>query len=163
MCSQIIAVMYLDKLNHFIKEKLQIKHYILYMDDGVLFHENKEYLKECITLIRDFLKPLNLELNESKTRVDSIKNSLDFLGFKFYILNNKVIMKVRNNTKKRFKKKIRKANQLYENNIIDYKEYKMILDSYLGHLSYGNCNNLMFKNISIRKEHVSLGENIYLD
>ena len=163
MCSQIIAVMYLDKMNHYIKEKLKISKYIIYMDDGFLFSHDKNYLKYCREAIIYFLKEYKLNVNIKKTRIDSIKNGVDFLGFKFYIINNKVIMKVRNNTKKRFKKKIRKANQLYENNIIDYKEYKMILDSYLGHLSYGNCNNLMFKNISIRKEHVSLGENIYLD
>ena len=163
MCSQIIAVMYLDKMNHYIKEKLKISKYIIYMDDGFLFSHDKNYLKYCREAIIYFLKEYKLNVNIKKTRIDRIKNGVDFLGFKFYIINNKVIMKVRNNTKKRFKKKIRKANQLYENNIIDYKEYKMILDSYLGHLSYGNCNNLMFKNISIRKEHVSLGENIYLD
>ena len=163
MCSQIIAVMYLDKMNHYIKEKLKISKYIIYMDDGFLFSHDKNYLKYCREAIIYFLKEYKLNVNIKKIRIDSIKNGVDFLGFKFYIINNKVIMKVRNNTKKRFKKKIRKANQLYENNIIDYKEYKMILDSYLGHLSYGNCNNLMFKNISIRKEHVSLGENIYLD
>ena len=56
-----------------------------------------------------------------------------------------------------------KVNCLYDDNIIDYKEYKMILDSYLGHLSYGNCNNLMFRNISCGKECVPLGENISLD
>ena len=163
MCSQIIAVMYLDKMNHYIKEKLKISKYIIYMDDGILFSHDKNYLKYCCEAIIEFLKEYKLNVNIKKTRIDSIKNGVDFLGFKFYIVNNRVIMKVRNNTKKKFKKKIRKANKLYENNIIDYKEYKMILDSYLGHLSYGNCNNLMFRNISSGKECVSLGENISLD
>ena len=58
---------------------------------------------------------------------------------------------------------MKKVNYLYDDNIINYKEYKMILDSYAGHLSYGNCNNLMFRNISSGKECVSLVENISLD
>src|SRR5699024_5897015 len=36
MTSQIMAVYYLNDLDHFIKEKLHIKAYIRYMDDGVL-------------------------------------------------------------------------------------------------------------------------------
>ena len=159
MCSQIIAVMYLDKLNHFIKEKLHIKYYVLYMDDRVLIHEDKDYLKYCRNEIIKFLKDFKLNINMKKTRVDSIKNGLDFLGFKFYIINNKVVLKVRNNTKKKFKKKMKKVNYLYDDNIIDYKEYKMILDSYAGHLSYGTCNKLIRDN-SIVKSIESLGEEI---
>ena len=68
MCFQIIAVMYLDKLNHFIKEKLHIKHYVLYMDDGVLIHQDKEYLKYCMEEISKYLKCLKLSLNIKKTR-----------------------------------------------------------------------------------------------
>ena len=158
MCSQIIAVMYLDKLNHFIKEKLHIKYYVLYMDDGVLIHEDKDYLKYCRNEIIKFLKDFKLNINMKKTRVDSIKNGLDFLGFKFYIINNKVVLKVRNNTKKKFKKKMKKVNYLYDN-IINYKEYKMILDSYAGHLSYGTCNKLISDNIFVKCVG-SLGEEI---
>ena len=158
MCSKIIAVMYLDKLNHFIKEKLHIKYYVLYMDDGVLIHEDKDYLKYCRNEIIKFLKDFKLNINMKKTRVDSIKNGLDFLGFKFYIINNKVVLKVRNNTKKKFKKKMKKVNYLYDN-IINYKEYKMILDCYAGHLSYGTCNKLISDNIFVKCVG-SLGEEI---
>jgi len=163
MCSQIIAVMYLDKLNHFIKEKLHINNYVLYMDDGILFHENKEYLKECINYIREFLKTLNLDLNERKTRVDSIKNGLDFLGFKFYIKNNKIILKIRNDTKKRFKKKMKKINCLYENGQIDFTERKSVIDSYIGHLEYGNCNKLIRDNIILDNSNIELGQEIVIN
>lgn len=156
MCSQIIAVMYLDKLNHFIKERLHIKYYVLYMDDGVLIHEDKEYLKYCKSEIELFLMNYKLNLNIKKTRVDSIKNGLDFLGFKFYIINNKIVLKVRNDTKKKFKKKMKKLNLLYKNNIIDYKERKSVIDSYLGHLSYGSCNDLIYD--SIVYDDIELGE-----
>ena len=161
MCSQIIAVMYLDKLNHFIKEKLHIKYYVLYMDDGVLIHEDKEYLKYCKNEIELFLKNYKLNLNMKKTRVDSIKNGLDFLGFKFYISNNKIVLKVRNDTKKKFKKKMKKINLLYEKKIIDYKERKSVIDSYLGHLSYGSCDDLIYE--SIIYDDVELGEFVEIE
>ena len=156
MCFQIIAVMYLDKLNHFIKEKLHIKHYVLYMDDGVLIHQDKEYLKYCMEEISKYLKCLKLSLNIKKTRVDSIKNGLDFLGFRFYIINDKIILKIRNETKRKFKKNMNIVNRLYECDLISYKERKCILDSYIGHLSYGDCSKLIYDyNIS---NNIELGK-----
>lgn len=153
MCSQIIAIIYLDKLNHFIKEKLHVKKYVLYMDDGVLIHQDKNYLNYCKKEIEIFLLSLKLKTNSKKTRVDSIKNGLDFLGFKFYIKNNKLILKVRNITKKRFKYKMKILKQLYLQEKIDYKKIKSIEGSYIGHLRYGDCNNLL--KLNIYKENIN--------
>ena len=47
MTSQILAIFYLNDMDHFIKEELKIKYYIRYQDDFLLFHESKEYLKYC--------------------------------------------------------------------------------------------------------------------
>lgn len=54
---------------------------------------------------------------------------------------------------------MKKVNYLYDDNIIDYKEYKIILDSYAGHLSYGTCNKLISDNIFVKCVG-SLGEEI---
>ncbi len=102
MTSQFLAIYYLNELDHFIKEKLNIKYYIRYMDDGILIHHDKKYLKYCLKEIEKIITKYKLELN-NKTRINHIKNGLDFLGFRFYCLNNKIVLKVRNNTKKRFK------------------------------------------------------------
>ena len=101
------------------------------MNDVLLIHEDKEYLKYCLIEIDKILKKYKLEFNIKKTRIDNIKNGIDFLGFRFYIINNKVIMKLRNNTKKRFKKKIKNSDNC--------------LASYIGHLKWGSCNNLLYK------------------
>jgi len=47
LTSQILAIFYLNELDHFILEKLKAK-YIRYMDDGVLLSNNKDYLKCCL-------------------------------------------------------------------------------------------------------------------
>lgn len=142
--SQAFGLIYLYELNHFIKEKLHIKYLINYMDDFVIIHHDKEYLKHCLDIIKNKLKKeYKLKLNMKKTKIDSIKGGIDFLGFNFYI-NNKIIMKLRNNTKKKFKKKIKKLKLLKENDLINEKEYNMFLASYRGHLSYGCCKSLIF-------------------
>ena len=146
MSSQIIAIMYLNELDHYIKKNLKIKYYIRYMDDGILLHENKEYLEYCLKEIEKILNKYKLKLN-NKTKIINIKNGFEFLGFKFFIKNNKVIMKVKTQTKKRFKRKIKKLNKLVDNKKIAREVLKQVQDSYIGHLKHGNTNNLIYKTI----------------
>lgn len=42
--SQIMELLVLNDLDHYIKERLKIKYYIRYMDDFILIHPDKEYL-----------------------------------------------------------------------------------------------------------------------
>lgn len=46
--SQVSALMYPNKLDHYIKEELRIQAYGRYMDDGYLVHESKEHLQHCL-------------------------------------------------------------------------------------------------------------------
>ena len=93
---------------------------------------------------------LKLELNEKKTRINSIKNEIDFLGYHFIIKNNKVIMKLRNRTKKNFKKKANNLQKLFVNHYISKKEFQKIISSYKGLLKYGSCKNLYCKYTNIK-------------
>lgn len=145
MTSQIIATFYLNELDHYIKNKLGIKYYVRYMDDGVLIHQDKNYLKYCLKMIGEFLKEYKLELNK-KTKIYSSKEEIEFLGFRF-IIKNKIILKVKNQTKKRFKYKLKKLSTLYKNGEITRSEVINVRNSYISHLKHGSCNNLMDKNI----------------
>ena len=146
MSSQIFAILYLNEMDHFIKEKLHIKYYVRYMDDGVLIHHDKYYLRYCKNEINKILKKYKLEFNENKTKINEISNGLDFLGFKFYLKEKKVVMKVRNSTKRRFKKRTKDLNKLKKLKFINEKDYEQAMASYRGHLRWGNCGNLFYEN-----------------
>lgn len=79
MTSQILAIFYLNDLDHYIKEELNIKYYVRYQDDFLIFHESKQYLKECFQKIKEFLKKEKLELNP-KSRIYKSTNNFIFLG-----------------------------------------------------------------------------------
>lgn len=79
MTSQILAVFYLNDLDHFIKEKLKVKYYVRYQDDFLLFHESKEYLQYCYNEIKKFLENEKLMLNK-KTRIFKNTDNYIFLG-----------------------------------------------------------------------------------
>ena len=141
LTSQILAVFYLNELDHYVWEKLNVK-YIRYMDDGILLSTDKEYLKECLKVIKQFMDKYNLKLN-NKTHISNVnKNGLDFLGFRFYVINNKVVMKLRTTVKRRLKRKMRRIRH----NKFSEKKTESILASYRGHLKWGNCYNLSKRN-----------------
>ena len=124
--SQILAVYYLNGLDHFIKEKLRIKCYIRYMDDFILFHHDKEYLKFCLKKIEEYLKGLKLSLNK-KTQIYDMKKGFNFLGYKFFLKEKKLIIIINNQTKKRIKKKLKR---LKKNN---FSKYTLVRASYKGY------------------------------
>lgn len=64
--TQLIQLAVLDELDHIIKEKLHIKHYIRYMDDFILIHEDREYLQYCLGVIKEHLAGLRLQLSAKR-------------------------------------------------------------------------------------------------
>ena len=83
MTSQVLAIFYLNDMDHFIKEELKIKGYIRYQDDFLLFSESKEYLEFCLEKIKEFLAKEKLVLN-NKTRIYTSNQNICFLGRNLY-------------------------------------------------------------------------------
>ena len=142
LSSQTLAILYLNEMDYYIKEKLKVKFYLRYQDDGVLISEDKNFLKECLKKIEKIIKKYKLEFN-NKTRMYKLTSGFEFLGFRFIKIKNKLVIKVKNQTKRKFKRKIKKLYKLYKMNKINFDRIKMIELSYKGHLKYGNTNKLI--------------------
>ena len=120
MTSQVLAIFYLNDMDHYIKEKLKIKYYVRYQDDFLLFHPSKEYLKECLEKIRIFLEKEKLQLNK-KSRLYKNTNHFIFLGR----TQNGKYAKYRN-----LKRKLKYKKYLYETGIISLHSYISTLICY---------------------------------
>ncbi len=129
MTSQILAIFYLNDLDHFIKETLKIKYYVRYQDDFLLFHHSKDYLKHCLCEITTFLEKEKLELN-IKTRIYKNTNNFLFLGRN----KNSQYARYRN-----VKRKLKSKYKLYKNNHISLGSFISSLRCYQ---SLSNRNNL---------------------
>ena len=93
--SQWFSNFYLEKLDHYIKEVLKIRHYIRYVDDMVLMDTNKRKLHKARVQIASYLEDngykVTIKDNWQLWRIHS--RPLDFLGFKFY--KDKTILRKR--------------------------------------------------------------------
>lgn len=120
MTSQVLAIFYLNDLDHYIKEELKIKYYVRYQDDFLLFHPSKEYLKECLEKIKIFLEKEKLQLNK-KSRLYKNTNHFIFLGR----TQNGKYAKYRN-----LKRKLKYKKYLYETGSITLPSYLSTLICY---------------------------------
>lgn len=133
------ALFYLDGLDRLIKEKLHIKYYTRYMDDGVLIHHDREYLKECLSRIRNYAEDKRKLILNQKTQIIPISQGIDYLGFHFYMTDTgKVIRKLRTSNKKRMKRKIKRYRHAYRTGVMEMEDITRSMASYLGHLSHGD-------------------------
>ena len=144
--SQWFALYYLDVVDRFIKEHLQIKYYVRYMDDFVLLHHDKEYLKYVLSEIRKCCcEKLLLELNQ-KTQIFPIKNGVDYLGWHFYLSQTgKVILKLKSSNKRRLKRKMKLMQRNFTYRLIDLDAVKRSFVSINGHLMHGHTHKFRTK------------------
>lgn len=127
--SQYFANIYLNTLDHYIKEELKVKYYVRYMDDFVLILNSKDECKQILEKITKFVEEkLKLKLN-TKTRYFKGKQGINFCGYKVFPTH--ILLKKSN--KKKMYKKIKIWNELYEKKQLDLKETFTKLASWEGH------------------------------
>jgi retron-type reverse transcriptase len=81
LTSQFFANVYLNELDQFVKHTLKVHHYVRYVDDFVLLHNDRTVLEAWRTAIIDFLRDrLGLTLRDIG-RLAPISNGIDFLGY----------------------------------------------------------------------------------
>lgn len=101
LTSQYFANHYLSELDHIIKEKLRIKAYIRYMDDMVLWHNDKEELKSVLKSVQSFLESrLCCMLKPSVLKCS--KQGVPFLGYRIFPYHVRLLQK----SKQRFIRKL---------------------------------------------------------
>ena len=89
LSNQLLAIFFLNDIDHYIKEILGCKYYIRYMDDLIILDTDKEKLKSVFQLVSKRVEELELKVN-IKSGIYSLKNGINFLGYSFKINNNKI-------------------------------------------------------------------------
>jgi RNA-directed DNA polymerase len=84
LTSQFWANVYLNPLDHFIKRDLKCPAYVRYVDDFLLFSDNKEYLHRWREEVLGFCASLRLTLHEDEAQVFPSETGIPFLGWRVY-------------------------------------------------------------------------------
>ena len=154
MTSQFLSIFYLSGLDHYIIHDLHLKYMVHYMDDIVIIHHDKEYLKKCLIKIEEIINNVyKLEVNKKKTRIVSIHEGFSFLGYRFMVRNNKTIVKIKRDTIKKVKRRVKEVNYLYDKGFINFEKCFSSINTYLYSFKYASnlkvvkiVNKIYFKN-----------------
>jgi retron-type reverse transcriptase len=152
LTSQIFANFYMNTFDHFMKKELGIPYYGRYVDDFIIVHPDKEYLKSLLPTIADFLKnKLQLTLHPKKIYLQHYTKGVTFLGT--VIKPNRIY--IANRTKGNFYMAIQKQNEIVKQHKPDKEAQAIFLcsmNSYLGIMKHYKTYNLrkkmLFKNLS---------------
>jgi len=142
---QIAGISILDKFDHFVKENLHAKYYIRYMDDFLIISHDKEYLASCKEQMEEFLTCiLQFEMNPKKTRIYSLHDGIDFLGFHYSLTGTgKVIKIVRSENVKRERRKLRRLVAKSKRGGLPREKVDESYAAWRNHASKGNSYNLL--------------------
>jgi len=152
LTSQLFANVYLDPLDHFLKETCRIKYYARYMDDFVILHYDKKFLHELLEKIKTFLnEQLAINLNP-KTQIFSGKHAIDFCGYRILPTH----IKPRKRTVKRAKRRMRKMVKIYRINPKILEHAKASLMSFIGYLKH--CSGRKTMNSILKVATFKLGK-----
>jgi hypothetical protein len=113
--SQISAIFYPNRLDHYIKEVLRVKYYGRYMDDLYLIHESKEYLQRGLAAIEKICDTMGIIINKKKTRIVKLKDGIKFLkGIYSLAEKGKIICRANSDSRKRMRRKLNKFKKLLD-------------------------------------------------
>lgn len=143
--SQVFAVQYLNRIDHYIKDQRGMKYYGRYMDDSYIIHPSKEYLQELLSTLKAMYWDMGLELNQ-KTQISPLKNGLKFLGMHFILTGTgKVIRRLKPENVRYQKVHIREDADQVANGTMTEEMYWKKREAWDNHASHADAKKLRKK------------------
>jgi len=141
LTSQFFANVYLNHLDHFVKERLGIRKYVRYVDDFALFGDDKEFLQIVRKKIEAFPGTLRLRIHKVKSQLFETRIGANFVGFRVF----PKFVRVRNDNLRRARWRLRKMVENYQAGELKVEKIKRCLQSWIAHLEHGDTFRLREK------------------
>jgi retron-type reverse transcriptase len=138
LTSQFFANLYLNDFDHWIKEELRAGPYLRYVDDFCVFGDDKKRLNEIREAVIDYLAGLRLSIHDGKSRTYTVKEGVEFLGFRHL----PHMTKVRKENVKRFKARMRRLQEEYSKGEVSFSEIGASVTSWISHAAYADSYRL---------------------
>ena len=135
LTSQHFANLYLGELDHYLKDRLPVKGYLRYMDDLLLFADDKPTLHPWLAAIGQFLQQnLRLELKEKATLLAPVTEGLPFLGLRIY----PGVLRLNPRTLRRFRRQVRGRERAYRAGRLDLEKLTQSVASLYAHVAHAD-------------------------
>ncbi|MCM1531970.1 MAG: reverse transcriptase/maturase family protein [Ruminococcus flavefaciens] len=145
-CSQWLSNMYLDPLDHFVKEKLRVKYYGRYADDFLLIcntkNEASHALKEINTFVRD---SLSLKLNK-KSYIHPFNQGICFLGYHMWYnpATHGIDMHIRSKSIARMERRTKVLMKLVRSGELSIQSAISSVESWYSYAKHGETAKVLY-------------------
>lgn len=137
--TQLIQLAVLDDMDHIIKERLGIKHYVRYMDDFILIHEDAAYIQYCLQAIEEHIESIGLELNSRKTYVAPLSTKFKWLGFDYRLTDTgKVLRTLPKDKIAHERRKLKRQVKLAKSGKMERDQVQECFKAWAAHAGKGN-------------------------
>lgn len=139
--SQFFANVYLNPLDHFVARVLKPAYYVRYVDDFLLFGEDKHSLHEMRLGIEEFLCGLRLRLHARKCRVHRADDGVSFLGWRVFpdrlrLIQSNVVG---------FRRRLRSMQRAYGDWDMNWEDIHPRVLAWIAHAAHGDTWKLRQK------------------
>jgi hypothetical protein len=138
LTSQFWGNVYLDPLDHYLRDELGVAGYVRYCDDFVIFGDAKQDLAAMKGRVASFLAVLCLCLHPSKCLVYPVEQGVAFLGFKVFP-DHRLLLKPNH---QRFRKRMRRLRRDFARGSVEVTQVGCSLQAWLAHAAHGDTNHL---------------------
>jgi hypothetical protein len=134
LTSQFWANVYLNELDQFVKRQLRCPAYLRYVDDFLLFADDKQCLWAWKDTLVAFLQGLRVTIHERESTVYPVTNGIPFLGFRVYSDHRR--LKRRNGVA--FARRLRVWRAQVARGELSPEELTPRVQGWVAHASHGN-------------------------
>ena len=134
LTSQFWANVYLNELDQLVKRVLRCPAYVRYVDDLLLFADDKRLLWRWKDAIRDKLAELRLTLHERSSTVYPVATGIPFLGFRVYPDHRR--LKRRNGVA--FARRLRRYRTAVAAGELDFAAFRERVGGWIAHAGHGD-------------------------
>lgn len=131
--SQIMALAAPNAIDHAFKDRLGVRDYKRYMDDGVMFDKSKKRLTEYREHLRRLAESVGLELNMKKTQIIHIRKGVTFLKVRYIVRGAKTIKLLARSSAVRMRRKLKKFTRLVRDGKMTMDDVFTSIQSWLAH------------------------------
>lgn len=135
LTSQFFGNLYLDALDHYVKEVLRVPGYVRYVDDFALFHDDKATLEAHWERIARHLEGRRLLLHPRKTQLRPTTEPEEFLGFE---LHRGGFRRLPDENVDRFAGRLRALRAQYRTGVIGLSDVTPRVRSWNAHAAHAN-------------------------
>ena len=143
--SQLLAISYLSDFDHYVKEQLDIRHYIRYSDDIVMVHEHRDTLSDAWRQMRECLcDEKDLDLNDKKCSLLPLPDGVRFMKFLFRLTKTgKVVRTLDRSNITHARRRLRRLVAMVNNGDRMPEDAINSFNSWKAHASHGNSYHII--------------------